>query len=60
VWDIAAGVLLVEEAGGVALTIDGEPLLPLAPDQQQDGRSAMTIAGPDADYVRDLADALFR
>lgn len=59
VWDIAAGVLLVEEAGGVALTIEGEPLLPLPQDQEQDGRAAMTIAGPDAHYVRELATALF-
>lgn len=58
VWDIAAGVLLVEEAGGVALAVDDEPLLPLPRDQEQEGRSAMTVAGPDAAYVRELTGAL--
>lgn len=58
VWDVAAGMLLVEEAGGVTLTVEGEPLLPLRPGQEQEGRAAMTIAGPDARYLQDLAVAL--
>lgn len=58
VWDIAAGALLVEEAGGVAWTVEGEPLLPLPPEQEQEGRSAMLMAGPDERYLRDLAAAL--
>lgn len=60
VWDIAAGALLVEEAGGVTATVDGEPLLPLIPGQEQEGRAAMTVAGPDGGYVEDLAAALLR
>ena len=58
VWDIAAGVLLVEEAGGTTVTLGSDPLVPFPRDQQQAGRSAVTAAGPDADYVRELAEAL--
>jgi fructose-1,6-bisphosphatase/inositol monophosphatase family enzyme len=58
VWDVAAGVLLVREAGGVIVTLGGEPLLPLTGDVEQIGRSAMTASGPDEAYVRELAAAL--
>lgn len=58
VWDVAAGVLLVEEAGGHVVTIGAEPLLPFERDQPQTGRCAITAAGPDAGYVRELAEAL--
>jgi myo-inositol-1(or 4)-monophosphatase len=58
VWDVAAGVLLVREAGGVVVTLSGEPLLPLTGDVEQLGRSAVTAAGPDETYVRELAGAL--
>lgn len=58
VWDVAAGVLLVREAGGVIVTLGGEPLLPLAGDVEQVARSAVTAAGPDGPYVRELARAL--
>ena len=58
VWDVAAGALLVEEAGGHIVTLGSDPLLPLLRDQQQAGRSAVTAAGPDPDYVRELAEAL--
>ncbi|MGM0618185.1 MAG: inositol monophosphatase family protein [Actinomycetota bacterium] len=58
VWDVAAGVLLVREAGGVIVTVDGEPLLPLAGDVEQVARSAVTASGPDEPYVRELAAAL--
>ncbi len=58
VWDVAAGALLVAEAGGVVVTIDRQPLLPLSPGEEQEGRSAITGTGPDADYVEELARAL--
>ncbi len=58
VWDVAAGVLLIREAGGVIVTIGGEPLLPLVGDIEQVGRSAVTASGPDESYVRELAGAL--
>lgn len=58
VWDVAAGHLLVEEAGGVVLTPDGSPLLPMPRDVEHRDRSAVTLAGPDEGYLRTLAAAL--
>lgn len=58
VWDVAAGVLLVREAGGAVVTIGREPLLPLAGGREQEGRSAITATGPDAAYVEALGRAL--
>jgi myo-inositol-1(or 4)-monophosphatase len=58
VWDVAAGQLLVTEAGGAVVTLDGDPLLPTRPGEDHRTRSAATAAGPDEDYVRDLATRL--
>lgn len=58
VWDIAAGVLLVREAGGVVVTLEREPLLPLPRGVEQQGRSAITATGPDRAYVEELGWAL--
>ena len=58
VWDVAAGVLLIAEAGGTYLTLDGTPLLPLHADTEYEGRSAPAAAGPNADYLRGLVDTL--
>ncbi len=58
VWDIAAGALLVTEAGGAVVTLAGEPLLPLRPGVDQADRTAVVGAGPDEDYVRELAAGL--
>ena len=41
-WDYAAGMLIVQEAGGVALTLDGEPL-PLGP-----GKAPLAAGGRQA------------
>lgn len=60
VWDVAAGILLVREAGGEVVTLKGEPLLPLVGGVEQQGHSAVTAAGPDRAYVTDLARALLR
>jgi myo-inositol-1(or 4)-monophosphatase len=57
-WDVAAGALLVEEAGGEVVTLDGTPLLPLAPGDDHRSRATATAAGPDAAYVRGLAAGL--
>lgn len=54
VWDIAAGYLLVTEAGGRYLTLEGEPLLPLRPDLDYRSRSAAAAAGPDESYLAAL------
>ncbi|MEX1177655.1 MAG: inositol monophosphatase family protein [Nitriliruptor sp.] len=58
VWDIAAGSLLVTEAGGDVTTLHGEPLLPLRPGVDYATRAAVTAAGPDHDYVLDLTAGL--
>lgn len=53
VWDMAAGALLVEEAGGVARTV-GRPLLPLRTDIDYAHTSAPLASGPSAAWVDDL------
>ncbi len=58
VWDIAAGALLIEEAGGVVVTVDADPLLPLVGGVEQEGRAAITATGPDEAYVNELVAAL--
>ena len=53
-WDYAAGKLIVEEAGGVCLTAEGEPL-------PFDGRrTTIAAAGKRAmsDYLRDIAPTI--
>ena len=58
VWDIAAGSLLVTEAGGSVVTVDGDPLLPMRPGVEQQPRSAVTAAGPNERYTRQFAERL--
>jgi myo-inositol-1(or 4)-monophosphatase len=58
VWDVAAGWLLVTEAGGAVETLHGEPLLPLRPGVDAANRSAATAAGPDGAYVQRLSTGL--
>lgn len=58
IWDVAAGTLLVREAGGTVLSPDDLPLLPLQRAVEHRGRSAVTLAGPDETYLRTLAAAL--
>lgn len=45
VWDVAAGVLLVHEAGGVVLSVP-DVLLPLSPDTAYVNRQAAVVAAP--------------
>jgi myo-inositol-1(or 4)-monophosphatase len=58
VWDIAAGALLVREAGGAVVTVRGEPLLPLEVGRDHRDLAAATAAGPDDSYVTRLAGDL--
>jgi fructose-1,6-bisphosphatase/inositol monophosphatase family enzyme len=58
VWDVAAGALLVTEAGGTVETLHGEALLPLRPGVDEASRSAATAAGPDGAYLRRLSAGL--
>lgn len=57
-WDVAAGWVMVEEAGGQVVTVGRSPLLPLRPDVEHADRWAITAAGSDAASVTDLANAL--
>jgi myo-inositol-1(or 4)-monophosphatase len=54
VWDIAAGSLLVAEAGGVTVTLRREPLLPLRPGDEHLERSAVTASGPTTQWVHEV------
>jgi myo-inositol-1(or 4)-monophosphatase len=58
VWDIAAGSLLVTEAGGDAVHLRGEPLLPLRPDVDHRDLAVPFGAGAERAYVEDLATGL--
>jgi myo-inositol-1(or 4)-monophosphatase len=58
VWDVAAGAVLVHEAGGAMVTVDGAPLLPLVPGDDHAERTAIVCSGPDEPYVRDLTAGL--
>ena len=56
-WDMAAGSLLVEEAGGAHVSLD-PPILPPSRGDDLARRSAAAVAGPDEAWLRDLASAL--
>lgn len=56
-WDMAAGSLLVEEAGGAHVSL-GTPVLPPSPGDDMATRSGAAMAGPDEAWLRDLAAAL--
>jgi myo-inositol-1(or 4)-monophosphatase len=55
VWDLAAGWLLVEEAGGVVRTLDGEPVWPLRPGEYRDRVFPTVAAGNEALLAQALA-----
>jgi len=57
VWDVAAGTLLVEEAGGATRTL-GTPLLPLRRDIDYATTSAPLATGPDDGWVEDLVRSI--
>lgn len=57
VWDVAAGIVLVREAGGVVTGFGERPLFPLVPGEEHRARSTPWIAGPDDGYVASLAEA---
>lgn len=54
VWDVAAGGLLVTEAGGVTVTLGGRALLPLRAGEEHRDRSAVVAAGPATRWVRQV------
>jgi myo-inositol-1(or 4)-monophosphatase len=58
IWDVAAGWLLVHEAGGQIATITGVPLLPVLPGEDYRDLWAPTAAAADEATARELATAL--
>lgn len=57
IWDMAAGALLVGEAGGCHLSM-GDPILPPTVGVDMATRTSASLAGPDEAWLRDLADML--
>lgn len=57
IWDLAAGSLLVTEAGGAHLAMD-EPILPPTVGTDMATRPCASVAGPDEAWLRDLMAAL--
>lgn len=57
IWDMAAGSLLVTEAGGAHVSLE-EPILPPTSGTQMATRASASISGPDEDWLRDLATEL--
>jgi len=58
IWDIAAGILLVEEAGGAISHLDEPSMFPIQTGIEHVRRSTATAAGPDAAFADELARAL--
>ncbi len=58
VWDVAAGGLVVAEAGGAVVDPDGDGLLPLEPGRDYRDRTERIAAGPTADWLRRLVATL--
>jgi myo-inositol-1(or 4)-monophosphatase len=60
VWDVAAGALLVTEAGGAVLGWGSEPLLPLFPGRDYARAVVRTAAATDPDGARLALEAVER
>ena len=60
VWDVAAGGLLVAEAGGVALEEGPEPVLPLRPGRDYSDVAVRIAAAGDAATAREALEAVER
>jgi myo-inositol-1(or 4)-monophosphatase len=60
VWDIAAGWLLVHEAGGVVVQIEGKPILPLVLGCDYVAISHPQLSAPDHNTARELMHRIKR
>jgi myo-inositol-1(or 4)-monophosphatase len=60
VWDVAAGTLLVVEAGGAVLGRGERPLLPLVPGRDYADAVVRTAAASDAAVAREALEAVER
>ena len=59
VWDVAAGVVLVTEAGGAVTQRGDTPILPLVPGVEHATRTNVVGAGADPSSLARLVDALW-
>ncbi|MBY5162796.1 inositol monophosphatase family protein [Salsipaludibacter albus] len=58
-WDVAAGGLLVTEAGGAVVCPDQPSHFPLQPGVDVAGQGVVTAAGPDRAWVQDFVERLW-
>lgn len=58
VWDVAAGMVLVQEAGGEIVTPTGDPWSPVEPGIDHQQVATTTAAAADGDYAARLVAAL--
>ncbi len=58
IWDVAAGMVIVEEAGGALVTPTGGPWLPLTAGVDHTQVSVTTAAAGEADYATRLVQTL--
>lgn len=58
VWDVAAGMVLVQEAGGEVVTPSGDPWAPVAPGTDHQQVATTTAAAADGGYAARLVEAL--
>lgn len=58
VWDVAAGILLVLEAGGVVVEISSEPPFPMPSGKDQAGRDLWFVAAASERTAREVIDTV--
>ncbi len=58
IWDVAAGMVLVQEAGGEVVTPAGEPWTPIEPGTDHQQVATTTAAAADGGYATRLVAAL--
>ncbi|MGD8455996.1 MAG: inositol monophosphatase [Anaerolineales bacterium] len=58
IWDIAAGWLVVEEAGGIVKTHDGIMPFPLSPNKDYEEESYPTIIAADKDLMQQAREGI--
>lgn len=58
VWDMAAGWLLVTEAGGVVVQLEGEPMFPLVPGRDYRRVAHPQLSAPNMDLADDILNHL--
>jgi myo-inositol-1(or 4)-monophosphatase len=58
IWDVAAGMVLVQEAGGQVVTPTGDPWTPIEPGTDHQQVATTTAAAADGSYAARLVEAL--